>query len=80
MKVLVIGCGAGTQTARKIISQIGHDNIVFVEKSEDAPISGFDQIIESRKIELIPRLIDVQFTPKAKHCKKSHERPYKYHR
>jgi len=82
MKVLVVGCGAGTQTAREIINQLGHDNIVFIEKADEIPISeidNFDKIIQPTKIE-IPKLIDMPFVPRAKHCKKGHERPYKYHR
>lgn len=80
-KILVIGCGKESATAKEIIRHIGHDSIVFVKKADEVPISeidNFDKIIQPTKIDT-PKLIDIPFVQRAKHCRKGHERPYKFH-
>jgi hypothetical protein len=37
------------------------------------------KVIEIHKIEM-PKLVELPFIPKAKHLRKGHEKPYKFHR
>ncbi len=62
------------KTGEKVeLVHVNHDEFELLGfKSEPILIKDFDMEI--------PKLIDHHFYPKAKHCTKGHERPYKYHR
>lgn len=79
-KVIVIGCAYGSRMALDICKQYPSEEILFYEKSEHVPIPkrGFKHV-EVHKIEM-PKIVDLPFIPKAKHCPKGHQRPYKFHR
>ena len=79
-KVIVIGCECGSKVALDICRQYPSDEILFYEKAENVPIPerGFKHV-EVHKLEM-PKIVEPPFIPKAKHCTKGHERPYKFHR
>lgn len=79
-KVIVIGCSSESRMALEICKQYPKDEILFYENANDVPIAECG--LKHTHVEHFKRLktIEFEFIPKAKHCPKGYERPYKFHR
>lgn len=84
-KVIVIGCVAGSEVARRIANEHQGCEVLFYDTAEDIPLEcrvntdGLRKELRVFAISALPKF-EQCFIPEPKHMPKGHERPYKYHR